>query len=205
LSINLPGGPHFNRLIPVVIAAALTACATETTQLNSERIQSSFGNFGIDVRSNTPSSRRASLYSSDADGKTCRTYALVQYLDTSSDLITDEHRKIAAGGSMGATFKAGGWTVLKKSVHIGTLKDTSANSIINPLMRLAEPHDLALHIYQLSVVKNDVAIDYAVIAEAHHPDYLSEADLLSLYGYDRRTSLDMAYVNEIKAQIVIEE
>lgn len=195
----------FAHLLPVVAAAALTACATETAQLNSERIQSMFGSYGIDVRHNDAATRRSSLYSVTDDGKICRTYALVRYLDTSSALIQDEHQLISHGGSMGATFKAAGWRVVKKTVHIGTLIDPNDDSLINDLMQLKASTELALHIYQLSVVRDAYAIDYAIIAEAHHPEYLTEDDLLRIYQYDRADSLDSTYVNEIATQIIAEK
>ena len=62
-----------HRLAPTVLAAALSACATETVLLNSERVEQRFGNYGIDVLASEAGLRRSSLYSVEKDGRICRT------------------------------------------------------------------------------------------------------------------------------------
>jgi hypothetical protein len=37
-------------------------------------------------------------------------------------------------------------------------------------------------VYELEVVKDGVRLDYATIAEIHHPDYLGLADIQAVYG-----------------------
>ena len=49
-------------------------------------------------------------------------------------------------------------------------------------MRIAAGTALATHGYVLSVSKGDQRIDYARIAEMHHPDYLDLAMLKAIYG-----------------------
>ena len=49
-------------------------------------------------------------------------------------------------------------------------------------MRIAAGTSLATHGYVLSVSKGDERIDYARIAEIHHPDYLDLAMLEAIYG-----------------------
>jgi hypothetical protein len=50
------------------------------------------------------------------------------------------------------------------------------------MMRLQGAEELALHIYVLQAAQGDVAFDYALIAEVHHPDYLSLRDVRRIYG-----------------------
>jgi len=38
-----------HKLAPAVLAAALSACATETVLLNSQRIERQFGSYGIEI------------------------------------------------------------------------------------------------------------------------------------------------------------
>jgi hypothetical protein len=56
-------------------------------------------------------------------------------------------------------------------------------------MRLTGPHDLALHVYQLVLVRGDIELEYATIMEAHHPEYLDRRDLESIFEVDARQTL----------------
>jgi hypothetical protein len=190
---------HGSNLPRSVIAAALDACAHESERLNSERIAERFGSYGIEVISSEPGLRRSNLYSSENDVRTCRTYAVVRFVDEPDAKIDDEHTQILAGKSIGAIFKASGWTILKQTLHVGTAALDDAAHPVATLMRLDREADVAMHVYRLLLEKQQQAIDYATLIELHHPDYLSRSDLLDLYPVDARTSLPPQQVEEMKS------
>ena len=78
---------HGTNLPRSVIAAALDACTHESERLNSERIAERFGSYGIEVISSGPGLRRSNLYSSEDEVRTCRTYAVVRFVDEPVRLI----------------------------------------------------------------------------------------------------------------------
>jgi hypothetical protein len=189
---------HGNNLPRSVVAAALDACAHESERLNSERIAERFGSYGIVVLSNEPGLRRSNLYSSENGVQTCRTYAVVRFVDEPDAVIDAEHAQILAGQSIGAIFKASGWTIVKETLHIGTAALDDARHPVAALMRLVRSTDVAMHVYRLLLEKRQQAIEYATLIEMHHPDYLSRSDLLTLFSVDARTSLRPQQVEEYK-------
>ena len=190
---------HGSNLPRSVIVAALDACAHESERLNSERISERFGSYGIDVISSEPGLRRSNLYSSDDGQRTCRTYAVVRFVDEPDAMINTEHEQILAGESIGAIFKASGWTVFKETLYIGTATLEDPAHPIALMMRLDRGADVAMHVYRLLLEKNRQAIDYATLIELHHPDYLSSIDLLELYPCDAGALLRPHQVEEMKS------
>ncbi len=189
---------HGSKLPRSVIAAALDACAHESERLNSERIAERFGTYGIEVLSSEPGIRRSNLYSSEDGVQTCRTYAVVRFVDEPDAVIDAEHAQILAGQSIGAIFKASGWTIVKETQHIGTAALDDAAHPVAALMRLDRSADVAMHVYRLLLEKGQQAIDYATLIEMHHPDYLGRSDLLALFSVDARTLLPPQQVEELK-------
>jgi hypothetical protein len=167
---------------PSALAAILSACATESVNLNSERIETRFGSYGIDVLASEAGLRRSSLFSYDGDTSTCRTYAVVQFAEQLDERYNDAHSKVLAGNSIGATFKEDGWDIRKRTLHIGTVRLPEQRTPVGDLMRLTGAHDLALHVYQLVLARADTELEYATILEAHHPEYLSAADLRNIFA-----------------------
>lgn len=171
-----------NRLSPVVLAAALSACAMEPELLNSERIEQRFGSYGIEVLSHEDGVRRSSLYSLENGSRVCRTYAVVQFMDAATPRVAAAHADVLAGESIGATFKSSGWEINKITLYVGSLTMQNPGHPIAMLMHLDESTELGMHAYQLVLSKGDQTIEYAMIAETHHPDYLKARELESLYG-----------------------
>ena len=169
---------------PSVFAAMLSACATESVLLNSKRIEQRFGSYGVEVLASEAGLRRSGLLSYDGDTATCRTYAVVQFADQLDERYDDAHSRVLAGNSIGATFKEDGWDIRKHTLYIGTVRLPDTATEVGRLMRLTGAHDLALHVYQLVIARDDIELEYATIMEAHHPEYLVEADLLETFEYD---------------------
>jgi hypothetical protein len=158
--------------------------------LNSERIRQQFGSFGIDVIESTAERRISSLYSLEDGRKVCRTYALVEFRDPIGSALAEEHALVLSGQSIGAVFKARGWTIAKRHTRVGNLTLTHDDKDIARPMRLEIPLQVALHSYVFEVKKHGAAFDYAAITEIHHPEYLTEADLQSIYGEPRGNDRD---------------
>lgn len=192
-----------NQVPLVVLAAALSACAIESETLNSERIAQRFGSYGLELLPAEPGLRRSNLYSTENDVSICRTYAIVRFADPSSNAISDEHASVLAGNSIGAIFKANGWQIIKETLFIGTIRVDSPGSEIGRLMHLEDSKDLAVHVYRLRLLKMDTTVDYATIIESHHPDYLAQADLESMYLTDDSETLDYENVNELTNLVLL--
>lgn len=180
--------PHTN-FPPGVLAAAISASATESIKLNSERIEQRFGSYGLEVLASEAGLRRSSLYSFDGDSATCRTYAVVRFADLLDESCNNEHARILEGSSIGSIFRENGWNIFKKTLFVGTTRLPRAQTEIARLMRLNGSHDLALHVYRLEIVRENRSCEYATIMEAHHPEYLGERDLRALYEYDADRAL----------------
>jgi hypothetical protein len=178
---------HRKKLPLSVVAAAMSACALEPELLNSERIEGRFGSYGIEVLSSQSGLRRSNLYSTDNGIRTCRTYAVVRFTGESSALVDTEHEQILAGNSIGAIFKANGWSIHKESLYVGTMRLEKGAGRIADLMRVDIDTEVAMHIYRLLLEKDGQALEYATIMELHHPEYLVKSDLDEMYepGSDR--------------------
>lgn len=170
----------------------LSACATESVLLNSERIEQRFGSCGIEVLASEAGLRRSGLLSYDGDTATCRTYAVVQFAEQLDERFDKAHSRVLAGDSIGATFRDDGWDIRKHTLYIGTVRLPGTATEVGRLMRLTGAHDLALHVYQLVIARDDVEMEYATILEAHHPEYLVENDLLGTFEYDDSRPLPAA-------------
>ena len=169
------------------ILVALLACgppvraqsSAAAAPLNSERIEQTFGSYGIDVLYSDARLRLSRLFSIDGGRKTLRTLALVAWPDAIDSTIAGLHERILAGESIGATFKSAGFAVLKDNVYYGLIVATPR---MREEMHIATDGPVAIHVYDLAVERAGHRFEYARIAELHHPDYLSRADLIRIYG-----------------------
>ena len=184
---------------PSVLAAMLSACATESVILNSERIEQRFGSYGIEVLASEAGLRRSNLFSYDGDTATCRTYAIVQFVEQLDERYDEAHARVLAGDSIGATFKEDGWDLQKHTLYVGVVRMPEGPSEVRHLMRLTGAHDLALHVYQLVLVRGDIELEYATIREAHHPEYLTRKDLDEIFEVDSSHPLSRADLAQLSA------
>ncbi|MGI9222689.1 MAG: hypothetical protein ACR2QS_16810 [Woeseiaceae bacterium] len=190
------------QIFPIVIAAALYACVQEAETLNSERIEQQFGSYGIEVLSPDAGIRRSNLYSLHDGQRICRTYAVVRFVDDLAPEIAQAHADVVAGQSIGSTFKSGGWQINKQTIYIGSLVLDDPAHPIGVLMALREPAELGVHAYRFILQRDDQSIDYAMIVETHHPDYLSTGDLQSLYGDAIKSDLGTEEVRNLSTLIM---
>lgn len=165
--------------------------------MNSERIFQQFGSYGIELINQEDDFRQTSLYSEDASGRITRTFATVKFLEPVNKEIENLHKQILQGSSIGSTFQEAGWQINKFGLLIDELPVSPSNQIFG-LMQLAETESLALHLYLFSLSKENVLpINYALIAELHHPDYLQINQLRQIY----RDSMDLSRGKPLKQQI----
>jgi hypothetical protein len=171
------------RLIAFYVLCFVTlSCASSSVELNSERIARKFGSYGFEVLENTNNIRVSNLYSREASAATCRTFAVVGISQDIDPAFAAEHSQILQGGSIGAVFKRAGWRIDKRHQYIGEMKIGKQATRISRLMRLKTPASLAVHIYLLTIAKQGDSFDYAMIAEVHHPEYLTVGTLSVIYG-----------------------
>ena len=147
--------------------------------LNSERIATVFGSYGVEVLEQDDAVRVSNLYSGDGADRTCRTFAVVRYASTVDPAVRAEHAAIVAGGSLGAVFEAAGWEVRKTHLSYG---QRAASARLAALMQVDAGAALAEHVYVLDVEKDGRTVEYAALVEIHHPDYLKVAQLAAIYG-----------------------
>lgn len=158
------------------------ACVSDSPLLNSERIEATFGNYGIEVLAATESKRIANLYSTKDGVRTTRTYAITRFVLPVDPRVREEHALVVSGRSLGNVFKSRGWKVEKRNIRIGSRILTPADKDIAALMRMPLPCEVAVHEYALIASRNRMPVRYAVITELHHPDYLTRGDLEEIYG-----------------------
>ncbi|HEY7672234.1 MAG TPA: hypothetical protein VIC71_08450 [Gammaproteobacteria bacterium] len=159
--------------------AAQSRDAASQELLNSERIEQRYGSYGVEVLASDAATRVSNLYSEHAGQRICRTFAVVRYAPSIDARVASEHAAILAGGSIGATFTARGWMVVKRHRYAGEIATPPR---LAALMGGIGSARLAVHVYALDVVKDGVRLEYATIAEVHHPDYLGLPDLQEVYG-----------------------
>jgi len=158
------------------------ACAPAPL-LNSERIARQFGSYQLRVLFEAGALRISSLESLTAGRPVTRTLAIVRFLGCTGDGIPALHERIANGASIGATFKAAGWSIAKPSLAAGTL--TLASAVLGRLMQIPVPAAVAVHAYRFDVRRDGARCHYAEIVELHHPAYLAQADVLRIYARPR--------------------
>lgn len=155
--------------------------------LNSQRIERTFGGFGIEVLSADAELRVSNLYSTEEAGRICRTFAVVAFPAQLAPELAEPHSLVLAGRSIGETFEAAGWAIQKHHRYFGEIADVEALPRVAALMGLDTPANAAIHIYGFVVARSGRTVDYATIAEIHHPEYLALPDLAALYGPDVET------------------
>ena len=187
-----------NPVPALVLAAALSACAVHPESLNSERIERRFGNYGIEILKQDHSIRRSNLYSTHDGVRICRTYAIVDFVDSNLVHASEVHSKVIDGASIGATFKADGWDISKDTVYIGEIELPESSHPIAELMQLDSAQRLAVHAYELHIEKSATSIHYATIIELHHPDYLDVGQLRELFpAPDDRTPDTPTHIQQL--------
>lgn len=146
---------------------------------NSDRIRLKFGSYGIEVIESGERIRVSHLYSEDEGKKTVRTFAVVALPQVIQPEFSKEHEQITNGQSIGIVFKNNGWVIDKRHQYFGSMHDLPDSRLIFGETGSVDP---VIHVYSLFISKPDMEFLYASIAEVHHPDYLTLADMKVIYG-----------------------
>ncbi len=170
LSVVLSGGCYQS---PLERASAGTAA------LNSDRIRQQFGNYGIEVLQQDAQLRVTNLYSTEPEGRICRTLAVVSFSVPVPTELTAAHDEILAGGSIGTVLSRNGWRVVKRRLALYEIK-VGVESRAATLMALSGSRSLAADLYELAAERDEATLSYAIIAEIHHPDFMSISRLRAL-------------------------
>ena len=174
--------PSCRPIAIVAFGCVALSCVSNSLELNSEHIARKFGNYHLEVLETNENVRVSNLYSMEPAGPVCRTFSVVGLTEDVNEDFAAEHAKILEGGSIGAVFRRNGWTVEKRHLYIGEMQIGRQAVRVTGLMRIKPPANTAVHIYLLAISKNGNSFDYAMIAEVHHPVYLTIGALWSLFG-----------------------
>lgn len=186
---------RFHLLCVLCLGLVLAACGSQGQRLNSERIEQTFGSYGVDVLQSSDRRRVSSLYSGSGDDKVTRTFAVVKFSGKVRPAFAREHSQVESGDSLGAVFRSAGWEIEKHNIFVGEMEIPGNYDRLSELMQIGLPETLATHVYLFVIRKDERSYTYATIVEVHHPDYLSVEDLKESYGeiiFDdsNRTSID---------------
>ncbi len=191
----------YRRAWLVALVTLTAACAGRPELLNSERIEARFGSYGVEILAQDDRERRSSLFSREPVGRVTRTFALVQFADSSAPELREQHGNVIDGASLGAAFRSAGFSVRKISRHIGCIKLPPSHPIAR-LMQLGQSQTLAMHVYRLDLERDGRSWEYATITEVHHPDYLDVEKLRSLYRVSRNLALDRMAIEELVHRVL---
>jgi hypothetical protein len=167
------------------LAARDPACpfvGSAPSLLNSERIERCFGSYGIELIDSDGDLRLARLYSMDGGAPVCRTLAITEFVSDPPPELRPAMREIRSGRSIGATFEAFGWTVGKQTLLRSEVAAGARFRELAKLGALPPGTPIAVHMYRLSAERDGHRHIVAHIAEFHHPEYLSLADLEHIRG-----------------------
>ena len=170
LSVVLSGG---------CCQGSLDRASAGTAALNSERIRQQFGNYGIEVLQQDAQLRVTNLYSTEPEGRICRTLAVVSFNVQAPIELAAAHDEILAGGSIGTVLSSNGWRVVKRRLALHEIK-VGVESRAATLMQLSGSRLLAADLYELAAERDGATLSYAIIAEIHHPDFMSISRLRAL-------------------------
>lgn len=149
--------------------------------LNSERIQSCFGSYGVEVLEQQGSLRISSLYSLEGEKPITRTLAVSEFANHLPENLQPAYQAIRAGASMGASLEAAGWRVEKRHRYFGEIPVSETFRCMSGLPENHPQEVLAVQVYDLYVLRDDEELRFALLAELHDPRYLTLQDLQQIY------------------------
>jgi hypothetical protein len=139
--------------------------------LNSHRIREVFGSYVVDVLQQTEDMRIASLCSLHNGTTVCRTLAVTCFLTPTPLPLRAADAAIRQGESIGETLSVHGFSTQKSDDFWCRL---TAGPVFSQLTQadIRAGTDLAVRLYTLRAQAASETLDYAVIAEAYHPDHI---------------------------------
>ena len=157
----------------LTLIATVPIQAEVTPQLNSDLIRQRFGNYQVGVLQQDEKLRVANLYSVTSGVVVCRTLAVTHFIAPVAPSLMTADARIRSGESIGATLQDLGFDVSKKLLTETQAQSGSAFELLAPDVALGTT--LSINVYVLQAIKDDHTEDYAVIAEAYHPQHTPPA------------------------------
>jgi len=167
--------------------------------LNSERIESCFGSYGVEIVEQQGNLRISSLYTLAADIRITRTLAISEFASDLPASLETAYQAIRAGSSMGATLQASGWRVDKRQRYLGEVPARDAWRCMSGQAESGAGEMLAVQVYDLYVVSATETVRFALLAELHDPRYLTLTDLQQIDG---RPPGDLPKPDEVLQQLL---
>lgn len=137
--------------------------------MNSDLIRQRFGSYQVGVLHQAATSRVANLFSLNSGQTVCRTLAVTHFIEPVATALRDADAKIRTGQSIGATLRAQRFEVSKRLV-IAT-QAASGSKFAALAADVAPGAVLSINVYLLQAHNETGRADYAVIAEAYHPEH----------------------------------
>ena len=161
-------------------AQAPAAPAVKRELLNSERIAERFGSYGIEVLESDGRVRVSNLFSERARGADLphvrgRPVSRSRRPGVRGGARRDRARRLHRRGVRGPRLD-------RSARRISGSSRSDASPRVAALMHVAAGTRLAADAYVLDVSKGGRTIEYALLVEIHHPEYLALADLRAIYG-----------------------
>ena len=172
-------------LVGIVLVAACRTTPDEAPErpdralLNSERIEDTFGSFGIEVLENGPDLRVSNLYSLSGRQPVCRTFAVVSFTQAADRELAPEHAEILGGRPIGEVFDRSGWQIAKRPSYFGEIH--LPPELARQVFRTRQS-TMAVRMYTFVVSGERGTHEYARITEIYHPAYLTLEELADIYG-----------------------
>jgi len=165
--------------------------------LNSQNIEARYGSYEIDLVEPGPLIRRAVMSSVDKGVRTCRTFALTEFIGRGEPEGSAARERILSGASIGATLLSEGWKLSKQTIHLGSVAVNEPTHRLLALMRLQAPQTLALHVYQMHIGRAHPDVEYATIGELHHPDYFTLDALRKTFSAPEKRQRDAERIERL--------
>ena len=162
-------------------AGSCPAYAEMQALLNSQRIKSCFGSYGVEVLQQDGNIRISSLYSLEGEQKITRTLAISEFSQDLPDSLQAAYETIRAGASMGSSLESAGWRVEKRHRYFGEVPASVAFQCMAALQAGEQYSTLAVQVYDLYAVREEQDYRFALLAELHDPRYLTLQDLQEIY------------------------
>ncbi len=137
--------------------------------LNSDFIRKRFGNYHVSVLAQHDEIRITNLYSITSGVAVCRTLAATHFIIPVAPTLIAADTRIRSGDSIGATLHQLGFTV-SKTLLIETWAE-SGRQFESLAPNIETGTSVSIKVYVLQASKDGQTDNYAVIAEAYHPEH----------------------------------
>ena len=145
--------------------------------MNSDKIRERFGHYGVELLEQDTRTRLASLYSLSGEQRITRTLALTRFELPTHPGVEAQDAQIRSGESIGATLRKAGWSIVKNETIDCQVTAGQRFALLGGAT-LSPEDNVLLRVYTLNITRQDLSIDYAIIAEAYHGEHIAPSTAL---------------------------